>query len=90
MEIFVKVRRCTKADSKIAAFADVTLELPEGKVELKSFSVFKPNEKPAWIAPPASKGEKRFFPFYILTGEIRKNVERAVLAECERNKDIPS
>lgn len=84
MEISVKVRLFTKPDRKVAAFADVVLELSEGKIELHSLSVFRPNGKPAWVAPPAAKGEKRFFPYYVLSGEIRKSIESAVLAEYER------
>ncbi len=84
MQISVRVRRNLKPESKVAAFADVTLQLPEGKIELNSVSVLKPNGKPAWVAPPAAKGEKRFFPYYSLSGEIRKSIESAVLAEYER------
>ena len=88
MQIAVKMRKCAKTDSKIAAFADVILDLTEeklsGSVSLNSFSVFKPNGKPAWIAPAASKGEKKFFPHYSLSGELRKKVEAAILAEFER------
>jgi hypothetical protein len=83
MEISVKVRRSTKPDSKVVAHADVVLERPEGTIRLNSFCVFKPNGKPAWVAPPATKGERKFFPLIVLTGEIRKRVEAAILAEYE-------
>lgn len=84
MTITVKVRANTKPGSKISGFADVVLELPEGKIELNSFAVFRPNGKPAWVAPAASKGEKKFFPHYGLSGELRKHVEAAILAEFEK------
>ncbi|HXX19971.1 MAG TPA: hypothetical protein VEJ46_11265 [Candidatus Acidoferrum sp.] len=83
-KIEVKLRRSAKPESKTAAFADVVLELPEGKIELHGFHVFRPNGKPAWVAPAASKGEKKFFPHYSLGGELRKRVEAAILAEFEK------
>ena len=84
MQITVRLRESKKPESKVAAFADVVLEMPEGKIELNSFAVFRPDGKPAWVAPAASKGEKRFFPHYSLGGELRKRVETAILGEFER------
>lgn len=85
MEISVMLRRSVRPESKVAAYADVRLSGPEGKIQLNSFCVFKPNgKKPAWVAPPATKGEKRFFPLIVLSGEIRKRVEAAILSEYER------
>ena len=84
MKIIVKIRRCTKPESKIDAFADVVLELAEGKLQLNSLSVFKPNGKPAWIAPPALKGNRKFFPHYSLSGDLRERVEAAVFEELEK------
>ena len=72
MEIEVKVRLSTKPESKIAAHADVVLSFTNGKIKLNSFCIFKANGKPSWVAPPATKGEKRFFPLIVLCGEIRK------------------
>jgi hypothetical protein len=84
MKISVKVRASKKPEGKVAGFADVVLELPEGRIELNSLSVFKPNGKAPWVAPPASKGEKKFFPFYRLAGELRKRIETAILVEYDR------
>lgn len=84
MEIEIKLRQGTKPESKIAAHADVVLSLSEGRIQLNSFCIFKPNGKPAWVAPPATKGEKKFFPLILLSGEIRKRVEAAILAEYEK------
>jgi hypothetical protein len=91
MTISVKVRANTKAESKIAGFADVLLELPEGKIELNSFAVFKPNgnSKPS-VAPAALKGEKKFFPYYALSGELRKQVETEIMREFDRHVNGPS
>jgi DNA-binding cell septation regulator SpoVG len=83
MEIEIKLRRSTKPESKIAAHADVVLSLTDGKIQLNSFCIFKPNGKPAWVVPPATKGEKRFFPLIVLSGDIRKQIEQAILAEYD-------
>ena len=83
-KISVKLRSNTKPDSQVAAFADAVLDLPDGRIQLNSLCVFKPNGKPAWIAPPATKGEKKFFPHFSLGGELRKRVEAAIFAEFEK------
>jgi hypothetical protein len=84
MDITVKLRLNQKHDSKIAAHADVAVVFPQGKIQLNSFCVFKPNGKPMWVAPPATKGEKRYFPLIVLSGEIRKQVEEAILNEYRK------
>jgi hypothetical protein len=83
-KIEVKLRRSTKPESKIAAHADIVLSFPQGKIQLNSFCIFKSNGKPAWVAPPATKGEKRFFPLIVLSGDIRKEIEQAILTEYEK------
>jgi DNA-binding cell septation regulator SpoVG len=86
MEIAVKLRQSKKPDSKVAAYADVIFDVQGGKIQINSFSVFRQNgDKKAWVAPPATRGEKKFFPIVILTNEIRKQVETAVLAEYSRS-----
>jgi DNA-binding cell septation regulator SpoVG len=90
MGIQVNLRHSTKPDSKIVAHADVVLSLADGKIQLNSFCIFKLNGKPAWVAPPATKGEKRFFPLIVLSGEIRKHIEQAILAEYERQTGASS
>jgi DNA-binding cell septation regulator SpoVG len=85
MEISVKLRQTKNADGKIAAYADVVLDGPDGRIQINSFSVFRENgDKKAWVAPPATKGEKKFFPIVSLSGEIRKRVEAAIMAEYGR------
>ena len=83
MEIEVRLRHSTKPESKIAAHADIVLSVTNGKIKINSFCIFRANGKPAWIAPPATKGTKRFFPLIVLSGEIRKQVEEAILAEFD-------
>jgi hypothetical protein len=66
------------------------LALAEGKIQLNSFCIFKPNGKPAWVAPPATKGEKRYFPLIVLSGDIRKQIEQAILTEFEKEVGVAS
>jgi hypothetical protein len=82
MDIRVTVRQNTNPESKIAAFADVTLQLPEGRIELKSFTVFKPKDENGEysVAPSASKGDKKFFPHYIVAGDLRDRINAAILS----------
>lgn len=82
MDIRVAVRQNVRTDSKIAAFADVTIVLDEGKIELKSFTVFKPKEPNGEfsVAPAASKGDKKFFPHYIVFGDLRDRINAAILS----------
>jgi len=87
MEIFVDVRLVSKAESKVLAHASVTLALgPEGQLAVDGFSVLD-SGKGAWVAPPARKGDRRFFPVVTLTGKVRADVERAILAEFERQRN---
>jgi len=87
MTVTVKIRPNTKAGSKIAAFADAVIELPEGKIELRSFAVFRPNgtSRPS-VAPAASKGDKKFFPHYDVRGELRHLIVAMILDEADKLK----
>jgi hypothetical protein len=87
MDIEIRLRHSTKPESKVAAHADVVLSLSEGKIQLNSWCVFNPNGKPAWVGAPGTRGEKRFFPLIVMSGEIRKRVEQAILAEYQRQVD---
>jgi hypothetical protein len=87
MEITVTLRESKKLESKVAAHADVVLRSSEGTIQLNSFCVFKPNGKPAWVGAPGTKGERRFFPLIVMSGEIRKRVETAILVEYQRQMD---
>jgi len=83
MEVFVDVRLVSKVASKVLAHASVTLALgPEGHLVVDGFSVLD-NGKGPWVAPPARKGDRRFFPVVTLTGKVRADVEQAILTEFE-------
>jgi len=85
--IAVDLRVSTKSDSKIKAFADVTIPLgDDGTVTVFGCSVLERNGRPARVMLPARKGNQTWFDVVELTGQIRGFVEEAVLREYERHK----
>jgi DNA-binding cell septation regulator SpoVG len=83
--ISVEMRLSTKTDSKVKAFADVTIPLGgDGLVKVSGFSVIQRDSEPVRVVPPARKGEFRYFDTVALIGRIRSLVDEAVTAEYER------
>lgn len=83
MQITVKVRPKTTEHEKIAGYADVKLELDGGHIWLNSYTIFKATDgREPGCVPAARKGDKKFFPYYSLGGELRDAVEKAVMAEA--------
>jgi len=61
--------RLAKADSKVKAFADVTLALGEsGNISMTGFSVIGAGPR---VVPPARKGDQRYFDVVLLTGAVK-------------------
>ncbi|MGB6876220.1 MAG: hypothetical protein WBD87_09320 [Candidatus Acidiferrales bacterium] len=86
MEIFADVRIAAESNGKAVAHGSITLAFGEdGQLTIDGFSVLK-NGTGFWVAPPARKGEKKYFPVVALTGKVRADVERAILAEFERQR----
>jgi DNA-binding cell septation regulator SpoVG len=84
MNISVEVRLSAKTDSKVKAFADVTIPLgSDGLVKISGFSVIQ-RDLELRVVPPARKGEFRYFDTVALIGKIRSHVDEAVIAEYER------
>lgn len=85
MQVFADVRLVTKADSKIRAHATATVSFgADGQIVMEGFSIFHEDGKAPWVAPPARKGERRYFPTITLAGKIRTQIEDAILAEYAR------
>ena len=83
--VTVELRLSTKPDSKVKAFADVTIPLGEdGTITVPGFSVLETEGRPARVMSPARKGKQAWFDTVQLSGRIRTLVETAVLAEYER------
>lgn len=85
--VTVDLRLSTKAESKLKAFADVTIPLgSEGLVKISGFSVIQMEAEQPRVVPPARKGQFRYFDTVALIGPIRHIVDEAVTAEYERQK----
>jgi hypothetical protein len=85
--ITVAMRLSAIADSKIKAFADVTIPLgDDGTVTVLGFSILESDSRPARVMAPARKGKTAWFNIVELTGRVRGFVEEAILKEYERNK----
>jgi DNA-binding cell septation regulator SpoVG len=83
--VAVDLRLSTKTDSKVKAFADVTIPLgSDGLVKVSGFSVIQRDSEPPRVVPPARKGEFRYFDTVALIGKIRSIVDEAVMAEYQR------
>jgi DNA-binding cell septation regulator SpoVG len=83
--ISVDLRLSTKPDSKVKAYADVTIPLGEdGTITVLGFSILESDGRPARAMSPARKGKQTWFDTVQLSGRIRSLVEAAVLAEYER------
>jgi hypothetical protein len=85
--ISIDLRLSMKPDSKIRAFADVTIPLgDDGTITVLGFSVLESEGRPARVMAPARKGKQSWFDTVELTGRIRGFVEAAILSEYERHK----
>jgi DNA-binding cell septation regulator SpoVG len=85
MQIFADVRLVNKSDSKIRAHATATTSFgADGQIVMEGFSIFHEDGKTPWVAPPARKGERRYFPTITLAGKIRTLIEEAILTEYAR------
>ena len=83
--ISVDLRLSSRVDSKIRAFADVTIPLgDEGTITVLGFSVLQSDSRPTRVMAPARKGTQAWFDTVQLTGRIRSLVEAAVLSEYTR------
>jgi DNA-binding cell septation regulator SpoVG len=83
--VTVELRLSTKPDSKVKAFADVTIPLgDDGTVTVLGFSVLDGDGRPARVMAPARKGKQAWFDTVQLTGRIRQFVETAVLDQYDR------
>jgi DNA-binding cell septation regulator SpoVG len=89
--ISAEVRLSTKTDSKVRAFADVTIPIGnDGVIRISGFSVIQTDSQPARVVPPARKGEFRYFDTVALIGKIRSLVDEAVMTEYQRLKETTS
>ena|SRR5207245_4540149 len=85
--VTVELRLSAKADSKVKAYADVTIPLgDDGTITALGYSILDHGDRPARVMAPARKGKQAWFDTVQLSGRIRSLVENAVLSEYERKR----
>jgi hypothetical protein len=85
----IALRLSGKPDSKVKAFADVTIPLgDDGTITTLGFSVLDSDGRPPRVMSPARKGKQAWFDIVQLSGKIQSLVEAAVLAEYQRQTKI--
>lgn len=83
--IAIELRLSAKPESKVRAFADVTIPLgDDGTVSIFGFSVLHSDGRPPRVMAPARKGKQAWFDIVQLNGRIRALVEEGILAAYER------
>ena len=89
MNISVDLRLSTSADGKVKAHADITIPLgDDGLLRILGFSVIERDSESPWVAPPARKGQFRYFDIVSLIGKIKASVDEAVITEYRRQKAV--
>ena len=90
VSVGVELRLQSQADdSKVKAFADVTLHMrPGGSLTIHGCLVVQENGRAPVVLPPSRKGDRRYFPHVSLSGEIRRVAEETVLAEFDRQTRV--
>jgi hypothetical protein len=89
-DVTVELRLVAKPDSKLKAFADVTVNLGEvGEFTTFGWSVLG---DPIRVVPPARKGEQRFFDVVAMTGKLKTIVYtligNAYKAELRKRSEV--
>jgi DNA-binding cell septation regulator SpoVG len=76
-----------KPSNAVKAVCDVTVDFgDEGSVEVSGFRVIERDGKAAWVSPPSRQGRTAWFEVIKLRGQIKSDVEAAILKEYERLK----
>ena len=85
--ISVVLKLIDKPSNAAKAVCDVTVDFgEEGSEEVSGFRVIERDGKPAWVSPPSRQGKTTWFEVVKLRGQIKSDVETAVLKEYERMK----
>lgn len=80
--ITVEVRPMDKG--KLRAVADVTITLGDwGTARISGFAIFSDGGAPH-VAPPSKPGKSKYFDVVSLNGQIRRDVDEAIISEFER------
>ncbi len=79
-----------KPSNAVKAVCDVTVDFgEEGSVDVSGFRVIERDGKAACVSPPSRQGKTTWFEVVKLRGQIKSDVESAILKEYERLKKSP-
>ena len=82
--ISVALRLIDKPTIAVRALCDVTIDFgEEGQVEISGFRLIQPDGKPAWVSAPSRQGKSNWFQVVKLRGQLKSDVETAVLKKYE-------
>ena len=85
--ISVVLKIIDKPSNAVKAVGDVAVDFgEEGSAEISGFRVIERDGKAAWVSPPSRQGKTSWFEVVRLRGQIKADVESAVLKEYERSK----
>jgi len=87
ISIKVEIRWATKPGN-VKAYADISLNLPEGNLVLHGFSIIDQPGRDPWVGFPAKAGNTpgKFFPVVEADGSLKQEIFKAVL---EAYRDPP-
>jgi len=80
ISIEVEIRWATKPGN-VKAYADINIELPEGKLRLHGFSIIEQPGRDPWVGFPANRGNipGKFFPIVEADGSLKEEIVKAAL-----------
>ncbi|MGC1838175.1 MAG: hypothetical protein WA674_07520 [Candidatus Acidiferrales bacterium] len=82
-QITVEIRKPGKLGS-IKAYADVSLNFPDGKLDLIGFAIIGQPGKSPWVGFPQNHGQNKYFPVVDAKGRIRDQIIKNILSAYEK------
>lgn len=83
LQIKVEIRKPGRPGA-IKAYADVSLNFPDSKLNLIGFAIVAQPGKSLWVAFPQNHGQNRYFPVVDAKGRIRDLIIKDVLSAYEK------
>ena len=73
--------------SSVRAYADVTLTFPDGELQLIGCAIVAQPGKSPFVAYPANRGNKRYFPVVTAKGDLHKEIIEEIMRSYEAEKE---
>lgn len=85
-KIAVEIRFLENPGS-VRAYADVRLTFPDGELQIIGCAVVAQPGKTPFVAYPANRGNKRYFPCVTGKGDLHKEIVDEILRAYEKAKE---